>query len=188
MHNNKKIALVLWLITTTPAVLLSQELSKRIPADICQGILCFNTRPVLGGEPPHVIGCDCVFGACNGTCSCSPGKACATGDSCPDHCMIGGDPNKPPTQKHLDFIANTVNQHQTIVTVFLKKACYDSGDGKLWMDEAARQGKAIRFVVLDDSKPDGTKMSDDELKQLNDTLGAQQALWLRQEDAVDAVK
>lgn len=155
-------------------------------ADICAGILCFNTRPVLTGT--HVVGCECVFGACDGTCSCSPGKMCATGASCPYGCMDGGEASEPPTQKALDSIVNAVSQHRTMLTVFLKKSCYEKGDGKLWMDEAVRQGKAIRIVLQDNKKPDGTPFSGDDLKELNDNLHTQQALWLRQEDAMDAVK
>lgn len=56
------------------------------------------------------------------------------------------------------------------------------------MDEAIRQGNAIRFVLMDNKKPDGTPFSEDDLKELNETMHARQALWLRQEDAVDAMK
>lgn len=42
----------------------------------------------------------------------------------------------------------TFSAHKSIVTLYIKQAAYDKDGAKLWMDEAIKQGKALRIVTI----------------------------------------
>jgi hypothetical protein len=78
-------------------------------------------------------------------------------------------------------IKAVVDTHASMVTVLLHQECAEGDVGKMWMQEATRQGKAIRFII----PPADLKKED--LEAYNKKLLAVYDLIFEQERQMDQV-
>ena len=149
---------------------------------LAQDNFCWGMAPVkINGQ----LICQCRLHHGAGDCDCEDGSpdspAChtTTGGWCPSYCY--GEAHKQrPSDKLAAHIKQILDAHKSMVTVYIGKPCYDI-TAKWWLDEAVRQGKAIRFVVI----PKGLKAS--EIEAFNAKLSATQELMLKQEMEMDKV-
>jgi hypothetical protein len=170
----RRVCIVLTAFALTAVV--GMALPAQAQLDIGQDIFCYSNRPVYGGDTPKVTGCECALNYTAGWGDCTGGTSCHNTGDCPATCETGPDIVK----KRADIKA-AFDAHQSMVTVFLHQSCYEKGGGKLWMDEAVRQGKGLRIVAIPD------KLTKEEMAEWNKKLHVIQQLIRRQEDAMDKV-
>jgi hypothetical protein len=138
-----------------------------------QDTACFPTAPQ--GHPPQ---CTCVLYLDSiGSCWCEEvGSMCATGGICPEG------PNGTGCEYSLtkEQVRQVFAAHKNIVTLYIKQAAYDNG-AKIWMDEAIRQGKALRIVTIPDLQ------GPSEVEEYNERLRMLRGTFKAQEEAMDKI-
>lgn len=109
----------------------------------------------------HIVDGDpiCQGSYMAGKCTCTPGTTsctvygiCSEGTcQCPPECdakdAFNIDKLRATQPDEYARIKQAVDEHANIVTVFMSQHAYDQGMGKLWTDMAAREGRAIRFII-----------------------------------------
>jgi hypothetical protein len=118
--------------------------------------------------------CNCKAGQPEGFCSCScpcNNSGLCTGGECQD--------DKALTPERQEKIAQQISTHKVVMTVFISEKCFHGPLGIFYVNEASRQGIAIRFVVPPNN------MTPAERDAWNAKMAKQQDIWNLQEQLLE---